>query len=61
MNAIFFVLKTGGQWNTPNATEIRSSGSVHRRFRNSAIQVFFERFWQNGLLVCEHLNVIDWS
>src|SRR5919198_1083122 len=33
MNAIFFVLKTGCQWNALNATGICSSSSAHRRFQ----------------------------
>ncbi len=61
MNAIFFVLRTGCQWNALNATEICSSSSAHRRFQEWCDAGVFERFWQNGLLVCEHLNVIDWS
>src|SRR5919198_602511 len=38
MDAIFFVLKTGCQWNALNATGICSSSSAHRRFQegNSA-------------------------
>lgn len=61
MDAIFFVLRTGCQWNTLNATRICSSSSAHRRFQEWRDAGVFERFWQNGLLVCEHLNVIDWS
>ncbi|MDF1897281.1 transposase [Rahnella contaminans] len=33
MNAIFFVLRSGCQWNALNATGICSSSSAHRRFR----------------------------
>ncbi|MFM5532076.1 transposase, partial [Aeromonas veronii] len=33
MNAIFFVLRTGCQWNALNATGICSSSSAHRRFQ----------------------------
>ena len=32
MDAIFFVLRTGCQWNALNATGICSSSSAHRRF-----------------------------
>lgn len=61
MNAIFFVLRTGCQWNALNATGICSSSSAHRRFQEWCAAGVFERFWQNGLLACEQLNVIDWS
>lgn len=33
MNAIFFVLRTGCQWNALNATGICSSSPAHRRFQ----------------------------
>ncbi len=56
MNAIFFVLRTGCQWNTLNATRICSSSSAHRRFQEWRDARVFERFWQNGLLACEHLD-----
>jgi hypothetical protein len=29
-----------------------------REWRDAGV---FERFWQNGLLACEHLDAIDWS
>ncbi|WP_447880188.1 IS5 family transposase [Serratia fonticola] len=55
MNAIFFVLRTGCQWNALNATGICSSSSAHRRFQEWCTAEVFERFWQNGLLACEQL------
>ncbi len=61
MNAIFFVLRTGCQWNALNATGICSSSSAHRRFQEWRDAGVFERFWQNGLLACEQLDAIDWS
>ncbi|MEX0445634.1 IS5 family transposase [Xenorhabdus sp. SGI246] len=61
MNAIFFVLITGCQWNALNATGICSSSSAHRRFQEWRDAGVFERFWQNGLLACKQLNTIDWS
>jgi transposase len=36
MDAIFFVLRTGCQWNALNATGICSSSSAHRRFQEWA-------------------------
>lgn len=61
MNAIFFVLSTGCQWNALNAIGIYSSSSAHRRFQEWHDAGFFERFWQNGLLACEQLDSIDRS
>ncbi|AKH65561.1 MULTISPECIES: transposase [Photorhabdus] len=59
MDAIFFVLRTGCQWNALNATGICSSSSAHRRFQEWRDAGVFERFWQNGLLACKHLAIID--
>lgn len=56
MNAIFFVLRTGCQWNALNATGICSSSSAHRRFQEWRDAGVFERFWQNGLLACKQLD-----
>lgn len=61
MDAIFFVLRTGRQWNALNATGIYSSSSAHLRFQEWRDGGVFERFWQNGLLACEHIDGIDWS
>ncbi|EEW3159025.1 IS5 family transposase, partial [Escherichia coli] len=61
MNAIFFVLRTGCQWNALNATGICSLSSAHRRFREWRDAGVFERFWQNGLTACEKPDAIDWS
>lgn len=61
MNAIFFVLRTGCQWNALNATGICSSSSAHRRFQEWRDAEVFERFWQNGLLDCTKQDAIDCS
>lgn len=61
MNAIFFVLRTGCQWNALKSTGICSSSSAHRRFQEWTAAGVFERFWQNGLLKSEKLSGIDWS
>ncbi|WP_099139815.1 IS5 family transposase [Xenorhabdus hominickii] len=61
MNAIFFVLRTGCQWNALNATGICSSSRAHRRFQEWVAAGVFERLWQNGLLASEKIGAIDWS
>ncbi len=50
MNAIFFVLRTGCQWNALNATGICSSSSAHRRFIEWTEAGVFLEFWKRGLL-----------
>src|SRR5437763_5404906 len=61
MNAIFFVLKTGCQWNALNATGICSSSSAHRRFQEWVEAGVFARLWQLGLVESEALEEIDWA
>jgi transposase len=61
MDAIFFVLRTGCQWNALNATGICSSSSAHRRFQEWAEAGVFEAFWREGLLAYDAFASIDWS
>nr|ALG88719.1 Hypothetical protein [Pectobacterium carotovorum] len=61
MNVVFFVLRTGCQWNALNATGICSSSSTHRRFQKWCAAGVFERFWQNGLLVFEPSTGHGWQ
>jgi transposase len=61
MNAIFFVLRTGCQWNALNGTGICSSSSAHRRFQEWTAAGVFEEFWRQGLLAYDELVGIDWS
>ena len=61
MDAIFFVLRTGCQWNALNATGICSSSSAHRRFQEWTEAGVFEAFWQAGLLAYDGLEGIDWE
>jgi transposase len=61
MNAIFFVLRTGAQWNSLNATGICSCTSAYRRFREWIDAGVFEEFWRLGLLTLEAQGGIDWS
>lgn len=61
MNAIFFVLRTGCQWNALNQTGICSSSSAHQRFQEWTAAGVFEAFWCAGLLVSDELAGIDWS
>ena len=57
MDAIFFVLRTGCQWNALNATGICSSSSAHRRFQEWTEARVFEAFWQAGLLAYDGLEI----
>jgi putative transposase len=61
MNGIFFVLRTGCQWNALNVTGICSSSSAHRRFVEWVESGVFEKFWQEGLLAYDEVKGLDWS
>jgi transposase len=61
MNGILFLLRTGSQWNSLDATGICTSSSSYRRFREWTEAGVFEEFWKNGLLEYDKLKRIDWS
>ncbi len=61
MDAIFFVLRTGCQWNALNATDLCSSSSAHRRFQEWTAAGVFERLWALGLEAYEELQEIQWA
>ncbi len=61
MDAIFFVLRTGCQWNALNATGICSSSSAHRRFQEWVAAGVFHQLWVQGLAAYDELQGIDWA
>src|SRR5919202_5118810 len=61
MDAIFFVLRTGCQWNALNATGICSSSSAHRRFQEWNKAGVFRKLWKKCLERYDELKGIDWS
>ena len=61
MDAIFFVLRTGCQWNALSATGICSSSTAHRRFQEWCAAGVFLSLWKSGLEVYDELQGLDWS
>ena len=61
MEAIFFVLRTGCQWNALNATGIGSSSTAHRRFQEWTEAGVFLKLWQMALEEYDEREGIDWS
>lgn len=61
MNAIFFVLRTGCQWNALNATGICSSSSAHRWFQVWTKAGVFRKLWKLSLTEYDQLKGIDWE
>lgn len=50
MDAIFFVLRTGCQWNALNATGLCSSSSAHRWFQVWTRAGVFQLLWKSVIL-----------
>lgn len=61
MDAIFFVARTGCQWNALNATGICSSSAAHRRFQEWTRAGVFLELWARGLMEFDKLKGIQWS
>lgn len=61
MDAIFYVLRTGIQWNALRATGICSSSAAHRRFQEWTKAGVFEQIWGLGLQEYDELKGIQWS
>src|SRR5499426_2096486 len=61
MDAIFFVLRTGCQWNALHETGICSSSSAPRRFQEWVEADVFVALWEQGLVEYDALQGIDWA
>ena len=62
MDAIFFVLRTGCQWNALNATGICSSSSAHRPIPGSGPEpAYLSGSGSRGLLAYDQVRGIAWS
>lgn len=61
MDGIFFVLRTGCQWNALNATGICSSSTAHRRFQEWRAAGLFEQLWRLGLEAYDEAKGLNWS
>ena len=61
MDAIFFVLRTGCQWNALDATGICPSSTAHDRFQEWERAGVFLKLWKAGLMEYDDLKGIDWN
>ena len=61
MDGIFFVLRTGCQWNALNATGICPSSTAHDRFQEWTKAGVFRKLWEMALEDYDELKGIDWS
>lgn len=61
MDGIFFVLRTGCQWNALNATGICASSTAHDRFQQWVEAGVFLELWKAGLTEYDELKGLDWN
>ena len=61
MEAIFFVLRTGCQWNALHETGLCSRRAGHRRCQEWTAAGVFLALWPNGLVEYEALKGSDWE
>lgn len=61
MDAIFFVLRTGCQWNALNKTGLCTSSTAHQRFQEWVAARVFVKIWKKGLLRYDYFKGIDWD
>jgi putative transposase len=59
MSAIFYVLRTGCEWNAPPRS-LGASSTVHDRFQEWRKAGVFKRIWIDGLSMYDKNNRIDW-
>lgn len=60
-DAIFYVLRTGGQWAALNETALCAKSTAHDRFSAWVAAGVFLKLWQTGLERFDELKGIDWS
>lgn len=60
LSGIFYVLRTGCQWNAAPG-QFGSSSTIHRRFMEWAEAGFFEALWHAGLAACAEMDGIQWE
>jgi putative transposase len=60
MSAIFYVLRTGCQWNALPRS-LGASSTVHDRFQEWRKDGVFKRMWIDGLSVYDKKTGIDWK
>src|SRR2546421_9504342 len=60
-DAIFYVLRTGCQWQALDQTELCPHSTAHDRFQEWVQAGVFLKLWQAGLSQFEELQGMDWG
>jgi putative transposase len=60
-DAIFYVLRTGCQWQALDQTDLVAHSTAHDRFQEWVAAGVFLRLWQSGVECFDELQGIDWG
>jgi putative transposase len=60
-DAIFYVLRTGCQWEALNQTDLCAKSTAHDRFQAWVEAGVFLQLWQAGVEQFDELQGLDWS
>jgi len=60
-DAIFYVLRTGCQWDALTQTDLCAKSTAHDRFQEWIKAGVFLKLWQAGIERFDELQGIDWS
>lgn len=60
-NAIFYVLRTGCQWQALDQTDLCAHSTAHDRFQEWVEAEVFLKLWQAGVAQFDELCGIDWD
>lgn len=60
-DAIFYVLRTGCQWQALDQTELCAHSTAHDRFQEWVAAGVFLAFWRAGVEQFDELRGIDWA
>jgi len=60
-DAIFYVLRTGCQWEALNQTDLCAKSTAHDRFQEWVEAGVFLKLWQAGVEQFDELKGIDWN
>ena len=60
-DGIFFVLRTGSQWEALNQTDLCAKSTAHDRFQQWVEAGVFLQLWQAGVEQFDELKGIDWA
>lgn len=60
-DAIFYVLRTGGQWQALDETELCPHSTAHDRYQEWVEAEVFLKLWQAGVEQFDELKGLDWG